>query len=75
MVSRRPHVVRETAPGYSTASPTGQEPLAKADAKAIERGRRAIAAGEFVTPDDLRDEVARPRRVTRRKSARARSHR
>jgi predicted transcriptional regulator len=52
-----------------------QEAVTKADVAAIERGRRAIAQGDYVTLDELCREVDSPRRVARRKSARPRARR
>jgi hypothetical protein len=52
-----------------------QEALTRADLNAIERGRRAMAQGDYVTLDELCREVDGPRRVARRKSARARTSR
>jgi hypothetical protein len=54
---------------------TDQETVTKADLDAIQRGRRAIAQGDYVTLDELCGEVDGPRRVARRKSARPRARR
>jgi len=51
------------------------EPLTRADIDGIVRGRRAIAAGNCITLDELRRDLGGPRRVARRKSARPRTRR
>ncbi len=75
MASRRAHVVRETAPRFGTECRASPESLTKSDAEAIERGRRAVAAGDYLTPDEVRHELARPRRVARGKNPRSRTRR
>jgi predicted transcriptional regulator len=54
---------------------TDPETLTKADLDAIERGRRAIARGDYVTLEELRRELDGSRRVARRKSAGRRTRR
>ena len=50
-----------------------EEPLTEADIDAIERGRRAIGAAQYIALDDLRRELGGSHPVARRKSTRPRT--
>ncbi len=75
MRKRPANAVRERAPRYSAQSETREERLTEDESKAIERGRRAIRAGDYVTLDELRNDLARPRRIGRRKRPSSRTRR
>ncbi len=75
MRKRRANAVRERAARYGAESQPREEPPTEDEAKAIERGRRAVHAGDYLTLDELRNDLARPRRIPRRKSPSSRTSR
>lgn len=66
----RSELMREALRSYFSNRIPEQAPTAD-ELRAIRRGRSAIARGDFVTLDELRDEVGTTPRRARKKSAQA----
>lgn len=64
----RSELMREALRTYFSSRIAGEVPTT-AELRAIRRGRAAIGRGDFVTLDELRDEVGTAPRRSRKKSA------
>ncbi len=64
----RSELMREALRGYFSKRIREVQPT-PSELRAIRRGRAAIARGDFVTLDELRDEVGTTPRRARKKSA------